>query len=99
MPIWGHAKAPRESVVGLFRGQQEICFSQEQVKGREAGVGAGVDKVGWLQGVQGSKAPRSPWSLWWVDQKPFKGSEQGRDVTSLAIVTSVLCWGQAWSLV
>ena len=32
--------------MGLFRGQQEICFSQEQVKGREAGVGAGVDKVG-----------------------------------------------------
>ena len=46
MPISGHAKALRESVVGLFRGQQEICFSQEQVKGREAGVGAGVDKVG-----------------------------------------------------
>ena len=46
MPIWGHAKAPRESVVGLFRGQQESCFSQEQVKGREAGVGAGVNDVG-----------------------------------------------------
>ena len=46
MPISGHAKALRESVVGLFRGQQEICFSQEQVKGREAGVGAGVNDVG-----------------------------------------------------
>lgn len=90
MPIWGHAKAPRESVVGLFRGQQESCFSREQVKGREARVGAGVDKVG-------SKESKAP--LWWVDQKPFKGSEQGRDVTSLAIVTSVLCWEQAWSLV
>ena len=54
MPILGHAKAPRESVVGLFRGQQESCFSQEQVKGREAGVGAGVDKVGSKE----SKAPR-----------------------------------------
>ena len=74
-------------MVGLFRGQQESCFSQEQVKGREAEVEAGVDDAG----------DRSPWRLWWVDQKPFEGSEQGRDVTSLATVTSVPCWGQAWS--
>ena len=46
MPISGHAKALRERVVGLFRGQQESCFSQEQVTGREAGVGAGVNDVG-----------------------------------------------------
>lgn len=45
VPIWGHAKAAKESVVGLFRGQQESCFFQEQTKGREAGVndvGTGV---------------------------------------------------------
>ena len=34
-----------------------------------------------------------------MDQKPFEGSEQGRDVTSLVTVTSIPCWGKhgAWS--
>ena len=42
----GTCKGPKGECGGIVRGQQEICFSQEQVKGREAGVGAGVNDVG-----------------------------------------------------